>query len=113
MGPVACCHHNLTLSLTLYQKALMKTDSRLVESILDMISARICKQDAEDASDYIDALLWIVRHAELAAVLTEVPTALKRYCETIETGGSSSLERQACSLRTAVEILIGRWETAS
>lgn len=87
----------------------MKTDSWLIESILDMTSVRICEQHA-CSSGYIEVLLWIVRNPELAASLRKVPVALNRCCENIEggTGGSSSLEKQACSLRTAVEILIGR-----
>lgn len=86
----------------------MKTDSKLIELLFEMASARICDQDA-DASSYMEALLWLLRDTKLAAALREVAATLKRCSESIEgnIGDNSSLERQTWSFRTAVEILIG------
>lgn len=92
----------------------MKTDVRLTGSIFEQASSRICDQNkpvATETSAYIEALLSIVRNTELASILREDPSTLKECCRSIEAttalGGNSSLEKQAASLRTAVDLLVG------
>lgn len=94
--------------------SLMKTDTKLVKSIFDQATHRICDEDTtvvvKEASAYIEALLWIVRNAELAVVLRKVSDALTNCCGLIESAAFTSnsiFERQASSLRTAMELLIG------
>ena len=91
----------------------MKTDLRLVESIFEQASSRICDQDipaASEASAYIEGLLSIVRNARIAVVLRGIPHTLATFCESVESAvtGNSNLERQASTLRTAVELLVGK-----
>jgi len=93
-------------------QALLKTDTTLVESIFDRVSHRICehqKTDTTEVSAYIEALLSLVRNPELASVLRDASKALKKCCESVESSvaDNSGLERQALSLRTAVELLVG------
>lgn len=87
----------------------MKTDSRFLETLVNMVSANFC-EDGSNAFVCIEALLWIVRKTELNDVLREIPSVLKRCCDSVEgrTGGNNSLERHACSLRMSVEMLIGK-----
>jgi len=91
----------------------MKRDSRLLESIFDQASGRIRGQDtseAVEASAFIEALLSIVRNPDLAVVLRTIPDSLAKRCGIVESAvaGNSSLEKQAGSLRTAVELLVGK-----
>ena len=95
----------------------MKTDAKLTESIFQQASSRICRQGKSvtiEASAYIEALLSIIRNSELATVLREVSSTLKECCESIEValggGSSSSMEMEVVSLRTAVELLVGRMD---
>lgn len=93
----------------------MKADKRLVVSLLDVASYRICCRDKCErlaeatASAYIEGLLTIVRNPELAFVLREVPDAVTKCCDSIEAAlaDNSGLERQSRSLRTAAELVIG------
>jgi hypothetical protein len=97
----------------------MKTDVMLTESIFEQGSSRICDQNTpvtSEASAYIEALLSIVRNIELAVVLRKIPNALAKCCESVESAvaGNGNLERQAVTLRTVVELLVGKiQETAS
>jgi hypothetical protein len=89
----------------------MKQDVPLTESIFNETSKRICNQsttDTTDAAAYLEALLLIVRNSELACVLRNIPDTLTERCESIKSAlANSSLDRQAESLRTVVQLLIG------
>lgn len=89
----------------------MKNDPQLVESIFAESTNRICDQsttDTMDAAAHLEALLLIVRQPELACVLRKIPNTLSECCETIKSAlANGSMDRQAESLRTAVQLLIG------
>lgn len=89
----------------------MKNDARLVESIFAESSNRICDQsttDTTDAAAHLEALLLIVRNSEVACVLRKIPDTLTECCESIKSAmANGSMDRQAESLRTVVQLLIG------
>lgn len=104
----------LTSLLVVNRKALMKTDAMLIEAVFQQASGRMCDGEtaSTESSAYIDALLSIIRNTELAATLRTIPKALAKCCETFESAmimiSNNTLERQAVTLRTAVELLIGK-----
>lgn len=95
----------------------MKADARLVKLVLDLASARFSEPDTTATTQvfaaYIEGLLSIVRNPELSPVLREVPDSLIKCCEASEAAiaGNSGLERQAGSLQSAAELLVGYTHT--
>jgi hypothetical protein len=89
----------------------MKQDVTLVEAVFVETSKRICKEstaNSTDAAAYLESLLLIVRSSELACVLRNMPDKLTECCESVKSAlANSSMDRQAESLLTVVQLLIG------
>ena len=88
----------------------MRNDVRFLEATFEEASNRICNRatDEKDVLAYIEALLSIVRNPELADVLRMTSEMLTRCCRSIESAlANGSMDRQAGSLGTAVQLLIG------